>query len=107
MVKGGFRRRGGDSTDSVHYHYTNDDIARLCQTKPASVFCDAQHLKFIGHVSRMDNDVPQKQWLFGQKTKHQKDQWLLLGKDWNLSPGQIRKTISNKESINELLKATT
>ena len=110
MVRGGFRRKGlreDENEDSVHYHYTNERIAQLCKTQPASVFCDAQHLRFVGHVSRMENNVPQKQWLFAKPAKYQKDQWALLGKDWNMEPQQIRKTISNKKSINELLKATT
>ena len=110
MVKGGFRRKGtrdDENENSVHYYYTNERISELCNTKPASVFCDAQHLRFIGHIARMENDVPQKQWLFAKQARHQKDQWIMLGRDWNMEPTQIRKTISKKESVEALLKATT
>ena len=102
MVKNGLRRRGGETEESINFFYKNEDIARICATTPASVFCEIQHLKFVGHVSRMENDAPQKQWLHAHT-----DQWKLLGRDWNMEPEQIRKVISNKKSLHELLKAAT
>ena len=97
MVKGGFRRQTLESS--------NEDS--ICKTSSASVFCEAQHLRFIGHIARMDNDSPQKQWLFA-KTKHgHTNQWISLARDWNMEPTQIRRTIATKQSIEELLNATT
>ena len=64
-------------------------------------------MKFVGHVARMENDAPQKQWLFAKTGKNQTDQWKLLGRDWNVEPEQIRKVISDKKSLHELLHAAT
>ena len=87
--KGGFRRVG-PTDESYKLFFKNDDVVAICKTKLASVFCEAQHLKFIGHVARRDNNVPQKQWLFSKTHKGQTDQWLLLGWDWNMEASKIR-----------------
>ena len=107
MVRNGFRRVGGENEDSIKFFYKNEDIARICKTQPASVFCEIQHLKFVGHVTRMENDAPQKQWLFAKTHSGQTDQWKLLARDWNMEPGQIRRVVANRKSLQELLNATT
>ena len=108
MVKGGFRRVKTDNSeeDSFKFHFKNEDIVRICKTTAASIFCEAQHLKFVGHIARMENDAPQKQWLFAKTHHGHTNQWTLLARDWNVEPSQLRRTISNKQSINELLNAT-
>ena len=55
----------------------------------------------------MDNDAPQKQWLFSKTGHGQTDQWKLLGRDWNTEQGQIRRVVSNKKSLHELLNVAT
>ena len=107
MVRNGFRRVGGENEDSIKFFYKNEDIARICKTQPASVFCEIQHLKFVGHVTRMENDAPQKQWLFAKTHSGQTDQWKLLARDWNMEPDQIRRVVANRKSLQELLNATT
>jgi len=97
----------GGEERSMRFFYKNEDIARICKTKPASVFCEIQHLKCVGHIARMDNDSPQKQWLFSKTGNGRTDQWKLLGRDWNMEPGQIRRVVSNKKSLHELLNVAT
>lgn len=106
MIRGGFRRVGSEDEENPNYKYVikNDEVQEICKTQKASVFCEAQHLKFVGHVARMDNDAPQKQWLFAKTHKGCTSQWKLLGRDWNVSEQQIRKTISDKKSLNDFLK---
>ena len=106
MIKGGLRRVGGENNEeSVKFFYKNEEVARICKTKPASIFCEIQHLKYVGHVARMDNGAPQKQWLFAKPAKGHTDQWKLLGRDWNMAPEQIRRVISDRKSLHELLNA--
>ena len=89
MVRGSFRRRGGEkSEESIEFLYKNEDITRICATQPASIFCEIQHLKFVRHVARMENDAPQKQWLFAKPARGHTGQWKLLGRDWNMAPEQ-------------------
>ena len=77
MILGGFRRVGSKDDENPNYSYvlTNDQVQKICNTQRASVFCEAQHLKFIGHISRMKNNAPQKQWLFAKTRKDCTDQW--------------------------------
>ena len=108
MLKGGFRRvQNQDGEDTFKFFYKNEDVIRICKTKTAAVFCEGQHLRFLGHIARMDNNAPQKQWLFAKNHRGHTDQWIALAKDWNVTPEQIRRTIANKQSLEELLQATS
>ena len=106
MIRGGFRRIGSEDDENPNFKYVikNEEVQQICKTQRASAFCEAQHLKFVGHVARMGNDAPQKQWMFADTRKGCANKWKLLGKDWNVSEQQIRKTISNKKSLNDFLK---
>ena len=97
MVSGGFAR-----DHNFIPKYSNENIYKICETKPASEFCQIQHLKFLAHVARMPNSAPQKQWLFTE-LPGSKDQWLPLARDLKLDPIQLRYTIFDKNKLNELL----
>ena len=72
MVKGGFRRRNAprhvdfnpETETSWAYIISNDELKRITNTTDIKVFCKTQHLKYIAHVTRADNDSLQKQFLF-------------------------------------------
>ena len=72
MVKGGFRRRNAprdvdfNPEDSTSWAYiiSNDELKRITNTTDIKVFCKTQHLKYIAHVMRSNNDILQKQFLF-------------------------------------------
>ena len=51
MVRGGFRCVDGEGANKHKYKYSNADIAKICKTQTASVFCETQHLKYIVHVA--------------------------------------------------------
>ena len=78
-------------------------IHTICKTKPASKFCQIQHLKVLAHVARMPNSKVQKQWLF-TSLPGTKDQWLPIAKELELDPIQLRYTIFDKSKLNELLR---
>ena len=102
MVKNGFAKKPENPHASI---YENEDILKICSTKSASEFCQIQHIKFLAHIARQENDTLQKQWLFTsyQKTKCQ---WLPLANDLGIDPVQLRVTLFNKKKLNELLYAT-
>ena len=100
MIKNGFTRKVDDPNA---YRYDGEEVLRICRTKSASIFCQIQHLKFMAHVARMDNDTLQKQWLFTDYPKT-KCQWLPLANDLGIDPIQLRRTIFDKEKLNELLQ---
>ena len=63
MVRGGWSRRTAENPDDVEYafRYTNNDIQRILKTTPLRDFVNEQYLKYIAHVSRMDNNaIPKK-----------------------------------------------
>ena len=102
MVRNGFAKKPENPHASK---YENEDILKICSTKSASSFCQIQHIKFLAHVCRQENNTLQKQWLFTsyQKTKCQ---WLPLANDLEIDPVQLRVTLFNKQKLNELLYAT-
>ena len=100
MIKNGFTRKVDDPNA---YRYDGAEVLRICSTKSASIFCQIQHLKFMAHVARMDNDTLQKQLLFTDYPKT-KCQWLPLANDLGIDPIQLRRTIFDKEKLNELLQ---
>jgi len=55
----------------------------------------------------MDNDAPQKQWLFSKNHHGHTDQWKLLARDWNMEPEQIRRVVADKQSLQELFNTAT
>ena len=97
MIRNRFRRIGGENDETaIRFLFKNEEIKRICKTKPASVFCEIQHQKFVGHVARIENDAPQKQWLFaktGKKPDRPVDTTEVLGNDWNVEPEQLRKVV--------------
>ena len=98
MVSGGFAKN-----EQFIPKFSNADIYRICDTKPASRFCTIQHLKFLAHVARMPNSAVQKKWLF-TNLPGKKDQWLPLANELDLDPIQLRYTIFDKHKLNELLE---
>ena len=75
MVKGGFRRqhtydeRGEVEEENWAYKYTNNNIMRITNAAPISEFCNKQHLQYIAHVVRSDNDCLTKRLLFATATR--------------------------------------
>ena len=100
IIKNGFSKI---SENSHIPKYSNHDVLKICRTKSASTFCQIQHLKFLAHVARMNNDTLQKQWMFTSYPKT-KCQWLPLANDLGIDPIQLRKTIFDKTKLNELLQ---
>ena len=86
------------------YFYDNETIRKITKTANISSFCKIQHLKYIAHVTRLDNSSLQKQLLFSTtQKKHARDPWIKAEKDLNISKMQIQKTMQNKTELMSLL----
>ena len=82
------------------------DVYKLCAIDPTNIssFCRIQHLKYIAHVTRLENDSLQKQLLFTTNhKKYSRDPWIKTEKELKISKLQIQRTMQNKEEFMSLL----
>ena len=82
------------------YIFSNEQLSHITKTSDISSFCKSQHLKYVAHVTRLDNNSFQKQILFS--TDHKKfarDCWVRIEKELNLP-----KVMQNKKEFTSLLK---
>ena len=73
LVKGGFSRRNAPKNKKdksipeeeidCSYKLSNEKIRENTKTNEIKLFCDMQHLKYIAHVTRLENNSLQKQFL--------------------------------------------
>ena len=87
------------------YIFSNEQLSHITKTSDISSFCKSQHLKYVAHVTRLDNNSFQKQILFS--TDHKKfarDRWVRIEKELNLPKVQIQKAMQNKKEFTSLLK---
>ena len=81
------------------YCYDNDTIRTISKTTNISSFCKIQHLKYIAHVTRLENSSIQKQLLFtSTHKKYAQDPWNKAEKDLRITKTQIQKTMQKKQS---------
>ena len=86
------------------YCYDNEAIRTITKTKNISSFCKVQHLKYVAHVTRLENSSLQKQLLFSTtQKKYARDPWIKVEKDLNLSKMQIQKQMQDKTKFMSLL----
>ena len=79
-------------------------FSKITKTTNISSFCKIQHLKYIAHVTRLENSSLQKQLLFSStQKKYARDPWIKAEKDLNISKMQIQKTMQNKTEFMSLL----
>ena len=87
------------------YIFSNEQLSHITKTSDISSFCKSQHLKYVAHVTRLDNNSFQKQIIFS--TDHKKfarDRWMKIEKELNLPKVQIQKAMQNKKGFTSLLK---
>ena len=86
------------------YFYDNTTLRKITNTTNISSFCKIQHLKYLAHVTRLENSSLQKQFLFATtKKKYARDPWLKAEKELNISKMQIQKEMQNKTKFMSLL----
>ena len=70
----------------------------ITKTTNIASFCKIQHMKYIAHVTRLDNDAIQKQLLF--TTNHQKyscNKWTEMEKELKICKTQIQKMMQTRK----------
>ena len=59
MIKRGWRRRNSDielESDDYRLIYSNEDVEKIVNTPSLKNFVYMQHLKYVGHVCRSENN---------------------------------------------------
>ena len=87
------------------YVFSNQQLKEITKTADISNFCKTQHMRYIAHVTRLDNNAFQKQLLFSTDHKrYARDRWLKFEKELNMSKLQIQNLMQNKKQFTSLLK---
>ena len=74
------------------YVYSNEKLREITKTAGITNFCKIQHLKYVAHVTRLNNDSFQKQLLFAiDHKKYSRDRWIKFEKELGLSKMQIQQ----------------
>ena len=86
------------------YVLNNENLRSITKTTNISSFCKIQHLKYIAHVTRLDNASLQKQLLFRtDRKKNSRDIWINMERDFGITKQQIQKTMQSKNKFMSLL----
>ena len=87
------------------YILTNEEVLRITNSAPIPNFCQIQHLKYIGHVTRLPNSALQKQVLFRTNRKrYSRDPWRKYETITNLDRGQLQREMQDKTRFPSLLE---
>ncbi|KAG1670713.1 hypothetical protein GQR58_016707 [Nymphon striatum] len=86
------------------YVFNNEKLRLITNTCYITNFCKIQHLKYVAHVTRLDDSSFQKQLLFScEHRKYYRDRWIKIEKELNISKMQIQKMMQNKNEFMSLL----
>ena len=86
------------------YVLDNENLCNITKTTNISSFCKIQHLKYIAHITRLDNASLQKQLLFKtDRKKNSRDVWVKMESDLGIAKEQIQKTMQTKNKFMSLL----
>ena len=64
LVRGGFKKDGGDDGNSMKPFYQTDAILNITQTEDISTFVRRQQRNYTAHIARTSNSRPTKQLMF-------------------------------------------
>ena len=70
MIRGGFKRMGGENDGDFRYKLTNDKMHKICGTSDVSEFIKNQQKSYASHVVRMPVDRSSKQLMFNNDKYH-------------------------------------
>ena len=86
------------------YIFDNDKLREITKSTNISSFCRIQHLQYIAHVTRLENDSLQKQLLFStNRKKYSRDPWIKTEKELGITKLQIQRTMQDKEEFMSLI----
>lgn len=96
-----------DNEDDLDWRfvYSNENILKMTNSDPIKNFCQLQHLKYIGHITRLPNSAIQKQALFRTNRKrYTRDPWNQYEEITNLSRNQLQREMQDKGRLLSLLE---
>ena len=112
--RGSRRSRQSETDDTIQddeedldwrFKYSNQDILEITNSDPIRNFCQIQHLKYIGHITRLPNSAIQKQILFRtNKKKYARDPWMKYTEITTLSKQQLQREMQDKTRFLPLLE---
>ena len=108
MVKGGWRRKHVSSNDETvcndeemdySFMYSNEQIRNIVGTQNITSFVDSQHLKYITHVCKTENNAITKKMLFAKSTKpYYRDPWIKIAKLLGVDINQVKRMTQSRRS---------
>ena len=111
MVKGGYARKNAPPRGSKpsqlqdetiwdwSFKLTNKKLLEIAKTSSITAYIEKQHLKYIAHTTRRQNDQLQKILCFAVPRRGQQSHWTRLGKATDLDPMQLRKLMFQRSDF--------
>ena len=85
------------------YKLSNEMIRKITRTTEIKTFCDKQHLKYIAHVTRLENSSLQKQFLFCSTSRTSSNRWKKLAAISQMDESQLRRVMVKRKEFQQLL----
>ena len=112
MVKGGFQRKNAPKNkedvsipeDEIDWAYkiSNQKLLQITNSSEIKHFCDIQHLKYVAHITRLENSSLQKKLLFC-KSSNIYSRWKKLSKLMGIDEIQLRRTMRDRKEFQQLV----
>ena len=116
MVKGGFKRRDVpqnrterqilvENNEALDWAYqiTNEHLKKITNTTSIKSFCQIQNLKYIAHITRLENNALQKQFLFSNQRPGTQCRWKKMSSLLGIDESQIRSSMQRSPEFLRLL----
>ena len=116
MVKGGFKRRDVpqnrterqvriENNEALDWAYqiTNEHLKKITNTTSIKSFCQIQNLKYVAHITRLENNALQKQFLFSNQRPGTQCRWKKISSLLGIDQSQIRSSMQRSPEFLRLL----
>ena len=116
LVKGGFKRRDVpqnrierqvrvENNEALDWAYqiTNEHLKKITNTTSIKSFCQIQNLKYIAHITRLENNALQKQFLFSNQRPGTQCRWKKMSSLLGIDESQIRSSMQRSPEFLRLL----
>jgi len=85
------------------YVYYTEDVYRITRATRVIDYVNRQELRWLGHVTRMDNDMPQKMLLFTKPRKGRRDFWIGVERETGVTKEQLWREVRVKSEFERWL----
>ena len=86
------------------YKFSDEDIYIITKTSKIANFAERQHLKFIAHITRLQNDEPQKIMCFTtSKKRYARTQWSKLARSTGIDESNLRRNMYDRNGFKSWL----